>query len=399
MTRPRPVGIGGPLESIFQILEDNEARPRAYRFGISPFQEWQEWKDGFFERTGIAFNLNYTALYMSASHGVQAGDPTWAASGIIDLVGSWTPYGRGTGNTGTLLLKINQRHAFGSDRTPMFLGLDTGYYGLPGTGFRSYSVRMLEVNWTQVLAGGRGGFAVGKVDPLNYFNYHRLIVPWKHYLGIGGLVTGTVNWPDPGWGVAGGIRLTESFYAGAALTDARGDVYRDGEFLYGGNQFFDGRFFSALEVGWTPTQAERFDRRFSLFLWHTPRYEEDGSGTVSEEAFGWAASANWEFQDRWIPFARVAGSNGKGISTFYERDAQLGLGRRFRNYDMIGASASWARPNLEDAKSQYTAEVFWRIVFTQHLEVSPDLQLILNPALNPSRSWMTYFGIRTRATF
>jgi len=395
----RPRSLGGPLDGIAQIEVDNEPRPQAYRFNISPFADWQDRKDEFFERSAIRFNINYTALWMSASSAPEPETPTWAASGILDLAGTWTPVGRGSGDTGTLLLKINNRHSIGSNRTPMLLGLDTGYYGLPGTGFREYTTRVLELNWTQVLFGNKAGFAVGKIDPLNYFNYHRLIVPWKHYLGVGSLVTGTVNWPDPGWGIVGGARLGRSFYVAGAVSDARGDVYQDGEFLYGGNQFFEGRFFSALEVGWTPTQEERFDRRFSLFVWHTPEYEEDGTSTISEQASGWAVSANWTFADRIVPFARFGLSNGKGISTFYERDFQLGVGRRFRSYDMLAVSASWGRPNLRDVKDQYTSEIFYRFVFTEHIELTPDFQVIFNPALNTNESILAYFAIRTRLTF
>jgi porin len=395
--RPRP--LGGPLDGIAQIEADNRPKPMAYRFSISPLEDWQAWKDEFYEDSAIRFNLNYTALYVSGTSAIEEGAPRWAASGILDLAASWTPVGRRSGDTGTLLLKVNNRHAIGSDRTPMFLGFDTGYYGLPGTGFREYTTRILELNWTQIVDESRAWFAVGKVDPLNYFNYHRLIVPWRHYIGLGSLVSGTVNWPDPGWGFVGGVRLTKSFYVGGALSDARGDVYRDGQVLYGGNQFFSGTFFSALELGYTPTQEERFDRRVGLLAWHTPRYTEDGSDIVSEEAYGLAFSAHWTFAERLVPFVRLAASNGQGITTLYERDVQLGVGWWARNYDMLAVSGSWARPNLDEVKNQLTAELFYRVVVTESIEITPDVQVIVNPALSPSKSAMGYLGVRTRLSF
>ncbi len=44
-------------------------------------------------------------------------------------------------------------------------------------------------------------------------------------------------------------------------------------------------------------------------------------------------------------------------------------------------------------------ELFTRFQVTEYLQVTPDVQLIINPARHPSanRSWL--FGLRARATF
>lgn len=65
---------------------------------------------------------------------------------------------------------------------------------------------------------------------------------------------------------------------------------------------------------------------------------------------------------------------------------------------MLGASFGWAEPNIPDSKDQMTFEVFYRLNLTQHLEVTPDFQWIINPTLNPGNSNIVYFGIRGRVT-
>ena len=48
---------------------------------------------------------------------------------------------------------------------------------------------------------------------------------------------------------------------------------------------------------------------------------------------------------------------------------------------------------------QFTSEMFYRFQLTEFLAVTPDVQLIVNPALNPSADAIAFFGIRLRAAF
>lgn len=52
------------------------------------------------------------------------------------------------------------------------------------------------------------------------------------------------------------------------------------------------------------------------------------------------------------------------------------------------------RPSVAD--DQYTAEIFYRFQLTQNLAITPDVQLIIDPALNPDESTIWIFGLRAR---
>lgn len=45
---------------------------------------------------------------------------------------------------------------------------------------------------------------------------------------------------------------------------------------------------------------------------------------------------------------------------------------------------------------QYTGEIFYRFQLSQHLAITPDLQIIVDPVLNPGESSVIVAGVRVR---
>lgn len=61
---------------------------------------------------------------------------------------------------------------------------------------------------------------------------------------------------------------------------------------------------------------------------------------------------------------------------------------------------NWGEPN-EDTfgpglRDQYTAELFYRWQLSLQIAVTPDLQWLLNPALNPEEDHIWILGLRAR---
>ncbi|MHC4161148.1 MAG: carbohydrate porin [Planctomycetota bacterium] len=50
-------------------------------------------------------------------------------------------------------------------------------------------------------------------------------------------------------------------------------------------------------------------------------------------------------------------------------------------------------------RDQYTAELFYRLQLAQHLQLTPDVQALIHPALNPGTDLIWVFGVRVRLTF
>ena len=253
--------LGGPKTIGGQLQADNQKKESYFRVPIRVTKGWYGWKQKMAEDYGLQLGVNYTSLFLNSSEVfVEDVNETSASSGILDIQVGWNLVNRKKGkNKGTIFFKVNSRHSYDSDKTPpMFHGIfETGYLGLPGTGYNDYSIRMLELNWQQNLLDDKLTIVAGKVDPTNYFNFHGLIVPWTSFIGYGASVSGTINWPDMGFGAIAGYKISDNWYAMAGATDVRGDLYEDGEFLYFGENFFEGNFFKAIEVGWVPSMAER----------------------------------------------------------------------------------------------------------------------------------------------
>jgi porin len=59
----------------------------------------------------------------------------------------------------------------------------------------------------------------------------------------------------------------------------------------------------------------------------------------------------------------------------------------------------WSRTADSGLDDQYTAELFYRLQLTQNLAITPDVQLIIDPALNPDEDNIWVFGLRRRMAF
>jgi porin len=70
---------------------------------------------------------------------------------------------------------------------------------------------------------------------------------------------------------------------------------------------------------------------------------------------------------------------------------------------MLGVGVNWGEPNDglfgSDLDDQYTFEVYCRFQVTKEFAITPDLQLLLNSALNPEDDSIWVYGIRARLAF
>jgi porin len=384
--------FGGP-ETIGAELEvSDQVKEPYFRVPVRVFRPWFDFKGRVREKTGIQFGVNYTAYYLAASAGIEETSQTSAASGIIDIPVSWTAWGAASGNPGTFALKFENRHVYGSRPvSPMFLGFETGSILLPATKANEFTFRFWELNFQQRVLDNRAHVTLGKIDPTNYYTFHGLIHPFMNFYGYGNSVSPTANWPNSGAGVIAAVFPTEQIYVMAGLHDAAGDRLESGDLLDFGNQFFEGTFFKAVEVGYTPGYGEHYFKKISALYWHADEYANSPQGS------GVAFTAHWFFEEKFIPFASAGFSDGNGANALAKSSVTLGHGYRFKSHDILGTSLNWTRPpgGLRD---QYTAEVYYRVTLTERLAITPDVQWVINPSLNADRGSLFYFGVRARVT-
>jgi porin len=73
-----------------------------------------------------------------------------------------------------------------------------------------------------------------------------------------------------------------------------------------------------------------------------------------------------------------------------------GLGFRRDNKDVVGVGIAWGEPSDSTLRDQTTAEFFYRWQVNDVLAITPSLQLIHDPALDPTKDSLVVFGLRAR---
>jgi porin len=100
-----------------------------------------------------------------------------------------------------------------------------------------------------------------------------------------------------------------------------------------------------------------------------------------------------------MPFVR--GGYAEDGGSLLQKSLSLGvLYQRNPGADLLGVGVNWGEPNESSFGSglddQYTVEAFYRIPLTQQIALTPGIQYIKNPALNPRDDSIFMFGLRAR---
>jgi porin len=377
-----PASVGGLLE------EDDALKEPAFRFPSidNALAPWFEWKKGLNDKYGLQFEGAYTALYQSVSD-VPSGAEDNAAVGIFRVLGRWNALGRGTKDTGTLVFSADNRHRLGTEIAPADLGFQGGYLGILGTLFSSVDTVLVDLNWQQFINNGRTGIMIGRYDPNDYLDVLGYANPWTSFQNLAILFNTSVALPDASFGIGAGHWYDDEIYALGTINDANG-VVTEVEVLEHGPEFY-----KALEVGWTPSRAERYFKKLHLMGWHVDSREDAGI----PEGYGITASVNWTYKKMAMVFMKAGLSDGD--APLMNKSVTIGGLLYIPNRsDLLGLALNWGDPSNGRLGTQLTEELFYRLQFAQNLAITPSIQLISDPALNPDEDFIWIMGLRARLT-
>ncbi|NOC83557.1 carbohydrate porin [Ruegeria sp. HKCCD6428] len=372
-------GLSGPSSVEAELKPGDGLTDPQYRseFPRNIAPGWFRWKDRLAE-SGFRFNVDYLALGQSTNADLGTGE---AASGIARVYGSWQATERGS-----LTFKIEDRHGY-TDVAPQFLGLDGGALSITGTAFNDNGLLLTNLFWTQRAENGAWALQVGQIDVTDFVDIYGLVSPYSGFQNLSFNTNPTINTPNQGIGIAGGIKLSENFYAVASVADANADPSDPSL-----DVFSDGNLFKSFEIGYTSGFDRIYFDNVHLTLWHADA-ADDGSRA---EDYGAVFSAAWFVDNKWMPFVRAGAS--KGTAALYDRSVSAGLGYYGRNTDLAGLGLNWAEARNIDG-DQFTLEAFYRFSISPGLQITPSLQFISNPLLNPNQDSITLFSLRTRIVF
>jgi len=89
----------------------------------------------------------------------------------------------------------------------------------------------------------------------------------------------------------------------------------------------------------------------------------------------------------------------RGWCGVLERAVSIGTGYDARGgNDRVGVGVNWGRAPGK-TRDQYTVEVFYRYDMTDFLELTPEIQYVVNPAKDAATDDILVLGFRLRAFF
>ncbi|MGB5611054.1 MAG: carbohydrate porin [Sedimenticolaceae bacterium] len=387
--------FGGPNSVASQIRSDEKPKSPVFDRDETPstFQSYDDFKARLREEYGLTIGMDYNMLFQHASE--SPGEEN-AAGGVFRFFGRWTVLGEETGTPASIEFKVENRHRLGTDIAPSALAGEIGYAGLTAVPFSDAGWLLTNLYWHQSLDENRLAYIVGIVDVTDYVDVYGLVNPWTDFSNLAFSNDPTIPAPDQGLGAALRWSVDDHYYVLAGLADANGDPSDPWDSV---DTFFnDGEYFKHIEAGWHGSWDARLDDNIHLTLWQA----DERTQADIPDGWGVAFSFSKRINERWLPFLRIGYADGSGA--VLERSVSTGFAHYTPDKQgVFGLGLNWGRPNQDafgmDARDQYTVEAYYRLQIADHLTITPDIQLIKDPATNPDDDCLWVAGLRARLSF
>lgn len=387
------IQFGGPNSVTGQIAEDQKYKRTLAK--SDKLENYFNWKDQLKKDKGLSYTIDYTSGLLLASE--TKNSDNMFSGGAVRFFGAWDLAGKKSGNTGSFIWKIENRHKY--THVPVSgTAAEIGYSGLFLPTLSDIGTRLTNLYWKQNLNQGRIEIIGGFIDVTDWVDLYALASPWNGFFNFA-LATGSATIPVPDDATIGiyiNAMLTNQLYIIGGLSDTN-SISTDP--FNGFNTFFNDReYFKTIELGWTTSQDRFYMNNYHITLWHA---DERMSAGVSS---GWGMNFSFShaFGVKWMPYLR--GGYTKDGGSLLQKSLSTGIGYHLKDgVSLFGFGFNWGQPNENTynakLRDQYAFELFSRLQVARNFEVTPDLQWIINPALNPSidQSWV--FGIRGRVFF
>jgi len=384
--------FGGP-EGVSQSLKrDDEKRDAAFQFdgmqrGLKPYFDW---KRRMKDEHGVSLGFQLYALYQDASSSLEGRDSD-AFGNIFRFFGNWTVFKKTNGNLGRIEWRVESRSNFGGFQAPGSLGPATGIATVvPGFAYSdNFDLDIPIINWTQGFANGRAGYAIGRLAFDVYLDAFPFQTFSRGFLNRSFILNPTM--PTTGVGAIGGVVkgfVSDNIWVGAQIHDANA---ASGDFDW--DTVKEGEWLRAIEIGYAPSFAERNARRVQLTYWEKDRRTLAGVSKGS----GWGVSAAYKLNDKYFPFLRFGHSDGGG-GVAAESAASVGVEIAQRSNETWTIGAGWAKPSEmtfgPGLDNETVLETSYKFQLSQNFSITPDMQIVFNPAYDRSESSVWVIGLR-----
>ena len=392
----KSIEFGGPSAVSQELDSLNENRDSLYQ--LDPLQRgfdpWFKWKEGLNDKRKIKLGVNALMLYQHSSADASADNRRHSAGGIYRFQGSWNAYSSSDGNDGKFEWRLETRSDIGGDPSPQQFGAQ--YTAALNSGFpygNNFDTDLAVLNWTQLLNDGQAGIVVGRLAFDAYLDAFAFQSPYRGFLNRSFVFNPTMA--TTGAGALGAVAkgfFTDQIWLGAQIYDGNAS---NGEFDL--DTFREHEWLKAVEVGWTPNIDRRGTDRIQLTYWEKDARRAQGISAGD----GLAISASRQWTDNLLMFVRMGHSDG-GAGVAAENAVSLGFEYNPWPDRSWTVGAGWADPSKETHGEQlddeYVVETSYKLQLTKNFALTPDIQLLLNPAKTPDEDRVWVVGLRAVLT-
>ena len=384
------LSAGGDLEEI--------ERPKGGRLRFpTNFERWLASKEQWQKEHGFSIAGSYQILGQQYSDSLIDEESSVGSKFTLNL--GFAMVHRGQPNEITFDMAIEDRRPLDSELPPLQAGLAAGSIVPTAATWGEFDLGITQAYLRQNLADNRFQWTVGKIFAPNYINAYPFFDDNRQFLSQQFSTNPSIATPLRGFGAVAAVypSVDSNFYIQSGVFTARSDdtgVTID-DFFSEDERFYHlqlGR--SALASSGTPIQARgpMDTDNLSVDIWY-----RDALADGSPRAYGMAFNWNFLASENLMPFFRGGWSNG----WFVDRSFTAGIGWRpcAEFSDLFGFGLGWSRPENEALSSQTTAEVFYRFHVTPQFAITPNLQAIFDPSLNPEESLLWTAALRFRIAF
>ena len=364
---------------------------------------WFNWKEDLNEKYGFKLSLSYQSIYqrvpsLETRTGVNAAWGGWAL-----LEAQWTLLNRDQDYEGSLVATLDYRHDLGGKLSPLPWGLfEVGSQWPTDPSIVEWDPWTPILYWEQWLTQDRFVMRAGNQNVLATLDFMRYKDPRVAFSGGPHTVPSHVM-PHPGpgfsamfeWWPIEGSKL----YVVGTLNDQNFEI----EKLTWDDALSKGDFFYALEVGNNWGREVGFDHLHATLFYGDARAEAAIPGTPNEA--GWGFKVYGEKQ-----MGRIVGYGGYTYNTAeggpfgitvakHSVTAGVGLAKPFGIGGEFNVGTAWAQPINDTLRSQFSLEAYWKMLLFPSAWLTPGVQFIFDPTLNPEQDQISIAQVKFRVFF
>ena len=344
--------------------------------------------DSLYKDTGLRLGFAATGLALKA---YGADDPSGSAYDL-DFMSSWTLVGRGTEDTGRLVVTGEFRDKIGTDPASR-VGPQLGTLINTTNAFNDRGWVVRDAFWLQRFYEGKLRVLIGRADTSDYVGLQPMQNVNAQFVNRSFSANPTVPFPGHGPAVGVSYRPGDSFYVTGGLANGYATTTQSGM-----SSISDGDFFYSAEAGWTPRVEGMGAGRYSVMVWRIDARRENGFNSPSDD--GVTFIAGQQLSNRLQVWGRYAyaGAETTNIRNLWQ--AGMGYGGLFGSpSNMTGLAASFADPRSNASREEKVVEVFQRIQLSRFTQFTAGFQAVFDPGNNPDEDDFQLLYARLRHAF